>query len=52
MHTPGMIVEIKILFNIFLFSDDTTVDGIVKKGCMNAADAQTEVSLLMESGVA
>ncbi|CAE17736.1 Activin types I and II receptor domain-containing protein [Caenorhabditis elegans] len=23
--------------------DDTTVDGIVKKGCMNAADAQTEV---------
>ncbi|EGT41588.1 hypothetical protein CAEBREN_25091 [Caenorhabditis brenneri] len=23
--------------------DDTTADGIVKKGCMNAADAQTEV---------
>ncbi|KAF1748628.1 hypothetical protein GCK72_025095 [Caenorhabditis remanei] len=23
--------------------DDTTRDGIVKKGCMNAADAQTEV---------
>ncbi|ULT83694.1 hypothetical protein L3Y34_012743 [Caenorhabditis briggsae] len=29
MHTP--------------VSDDSTRDGIVKKGCMNAADAQTEV---------